>query len=97
MPPPRHLYLRPKTESDKITKRAGTYVPRDKRKLPQAETGAVPGVQRAKVDNGTAVTAVAAGTTGVVAAAQLAPVGPIGDGEWEKSGVRDVRVHAQRA
>lgn len=68
-----------KTESDKITKRAGTYVPRDKRKLPQAETGAVPGVQRAKVDNGTAVTAVAAGTTGVVAAAQLAPVGPIGD------------------
>lgn len=56
-------------------------MPRDKRKLPQAEAGAVSGAPRAKADDEAAAVVGAAGAASVVPAAQPVPAGPIGDGE----------------
>lgn len=54
----------PQTESDVITKKAGTYVPRDKRKLPSADASNGNGVHQA---------APAAATPGLAGAAAAAP------------------------
>ena len=87
------------TESDVVTKKAGTYVPRDKRKLPQPE--GANGAQRmapvaAPMGAAAAAVPVPAGLPSApvpVAAAPpvvvlpVVPAGPIGDGEGGETGM----------